>query len=526
MTQNLTKNEEQALSNVFESILTDSDALTNALHNEEPDEVQEMLLSEYENQGFPKELDVRNLERYSTIKMWSGIPTSQWIEEYSDYHDDLESMQPVTNTNDVTLFILDNLHNVEFEINVDITPDEYLDQFPTDNPSKLEAEIENYNSQLIIQVLNDVHYDEQVVPLVRESIVEQGYDVERLNDPDFDYGVSIFDVQLNNTPQGVALDLSVDAETYGSVTKYINDEVYIHDLIEKEMITFDVLVLVRGEEDNMVNLNISSKAYELIKTNFDDAFNDKAQLDHKLQIFDIHFYQIITAEALNEQGFPDKANYQNVDVFVDMTSKIDNEMWAEQFIVMNDLENAEDSEVINKANDFESIYETILSDLQQTDIAVIVNTDLETWRNEEYQEELSQFFAEDVFEMDMIDEDLNLITDTIKEELSDTIKDVKREIGTNAFAPDDPSYDVDVDDDYLWDMRIVKPNSTSSIEAFIRQAIQQEGITNEDELISKLDEGWYEDKLVEGDFLSVDESPVSSDYTLVIEMADIEDSDL
>lgn len=516
----LTNADEQGIRKEFETILSDSKAMAWYLHANMHNEEREMLMSELESQGFGLDTKIDTIIENVPyeIKMWSGIPVDDWVDTYiNEQGEDFTRNRLVDNDN-IFDYIMANLHLIEFEISIDITPEEYKDQYPIDDPSLFIDLLADYSFDEIKAVLNNDYYDERVKPDIREQFVEQGFNIEDFDKPHIDVDYDITDVYYVDSYENIAEELSQTAMQKGGVRSYFNSGQLEQDLIDKFFIDFDLDV--DFIDNSRVEITINKQLHNQIKNGFIDAFENPSELGEYLKVTEKHFYQIVTNNALQAEGFPVEANYDNTSLIVEITSKIDSEMWAESYIVANDLENEEDDVIQSYAEDRDEMIQHIFEDLQKTNIEVTINVSLEEWYEEfkkENKQEASEVFAESVFEMDMIDFDESTIVDIIKDEYDYAIKDVKHQLGKHAFAPDDPAYDSPVDDESYWDYDLVRPQDTSLIFAYMQKAIVQDGIVDEDALIEACDDGWAETQLVDGDFITVDESPVSTDYSYVIE---------
>lgn len=515
-----TNNEKQAITNDFESILTDSQAMANYLHDNMYNEEREMLLSELYEQGFSTDVNVDTIikEVPYKITMWSGIPVDEWVDIYINEQGEDFSKQQLQDKDNILDYIMANLHQLEFRFVIEITPHEYKNQFPNDDPSLFIALLENYSFDEVKQLLNIDYYHEQVEPLVREQFVEQGYDIKNFDEPQYEIDYELSDFNFADGFEHIAETLAERAMQNGGVEKYVQSSTFAHDALQESYIDFEIDVEIIDKSN--LEVVIDEQLYNQIKNGFIDVFESPEELGNYLKETENHLYQIVTDNALQQEGFPVEANYENTDVVVSVTSKVDSEVWAEGYVLYNDLEEEENDVIQSYAEDRDKMIEYVFGELQQTDISVEVLDELEDWYEmfkKSNPEEASEAFAESEFEIDMIDFDDTFIIGIFKDEYQDEIKDVKRELGTHPFAPDDPEYDAPVDDESYWEYDLEPPQDMTQIETFIKKAIIEDGIVDEDALIEACDDGWAEDKLVEGDFLAVGESADPTSFTYIIE---------
>lgn len=229
----------------FESLFN-SPEISETLQNEDKVTYDEIVYDELtQNEGFPSDVDVDKVPH--ELKFESRISYEDWAENYIDAVDIATSDEfeaKLNDTNEQSLFVMDNLDDTTISIIQHISVDEYLDSNPTLEylTDRFEKE---YDKQAIIEYAEE-NADDTIDLKIQEQLNDEGFP-EDTKPEDVEYVVSEV---IQKTPLGEVAEQKLDEVVQGgSVSNYI-DTKFDAMLVDEGHVEIEIEVTTEIEDLN------------------------------------------------------------------------------------------------------------------------------------------------------------------------------------------------------------------------------------------------------------------------------------
>src|SRR5699024_738185 len=229
----------------FESLLN-SPEISETLQNEDKVTYDEIVYDELtQNERFPSDIDVDKVPH--ELKFESRISYEDWAENYIDAvdiatYDEFEAK--LNDTNEQSLFVMDNLDDTTISIIQHISVDEYLDSNPTLEylTDRFEKE---YDKQAIIEYAEE-NADDTIDLKIQEQLNDEGFP-EDTKPEDVEYVVSEV---IQKTRLGEVAEQKLDEVVQGgSVSNYI-DTKFDAMLVDEGHVEIEIEVTTEIEDLN------------------------------------------------------------------------------------------------------------------------------------------------------------------------------------------------------------------------------------------------------------------------------------
>ncbi|HGO1493021.1 TPA: hypothetical protein ACK0CK_002644 [Staphylococcus aureus] len=223
---------------------------------------------------------------------------------------------------------------------------------------------------------------------------------------------------------------------------------------------------------------ITNHGIELLGQKFEGLFT--SELGHQFASEEEYLADQIIDYALKDEGFPIDANMYNVKASIQISSKIQGEDWAEDYVESQDLETDEELQQINE-ND---LIGYIFDNMDKVDVVVNIDDSLEEWLEEHGTVEYLEEKMEDAFdELEFIE----LIEQNAKND-SAIIEKTEEALREEGFPDNVTASDVDI---YASNVKLTVPFETIA-EHHIDDIESSGGVSN------YINNKFYDDILNEG----------------------------
>lgn len=191
-------------------------------------------------ESFPMDANMYNVN--ADILIHKGMSEENWAEHYINVHDiDDAKFQSALNA-DLYYFISENLEKTQIEVDIKDNLAEWLDKHGT--VEYLEKKMEDNYEEIEIREIIENEEKIEVQQKVQEALKEEGFP-ENVTPNMVEY--SVYDVKLTETFESLAERHIDEVESYGGVTKYIDNQFY-KDIINDNVFTFSVEILSDRED--------------------------------------------------------------------------------------------------------------------------------------------------------------------------------------------------------------------------------------------------------------------------------------